>query len=141
MNAFLLNYRAMPHASTGVSPAMLHLGREIRTKVPQLDVPISGVLKNTIGEAQKADGKKKQKMASYTDVKRRAKTSNIKVGDTVLLRQHKKNKLSTAYDPRPYKVTGRRGPSLLLQRHNQSPIMRNASHVHRECCLHFAYTY
>ena len=37
---FLLNHRATPHATTGVSPALLHLGRKIRTKVPQLEVPV-----------------------------------------------------------------------------------------------------
>ena len=37
MFTFLLNYRATPHAMTGASPALLHLGREIRTKVPQVE--------------------------------------------------------------------------------------------------------
>ena len=34
MFTLLINYRATPHAMTGASPALLHLGREIRTKVP-----------------------------------------------------------------------------------------------------------
>ena len=34
MFTFLLNHRATTHATTGASPALLHLGREIRTKVP-----------------------------------------------------------------------------------------------------------
>ena len=36
---FLLNYRATSHATTCVSPALLHLGREIRMKVPQVESP------------------------------------------------------------------------------------------------------
>ncbi len=49
---FLLNYRATPHAMTGVSPALLHLGREIRTKVPQVEVPVTGTLESALRKAQ-----------------------------------------------------------------------------------------
>ena len=41
MFTLLLNYRATPHAMTGASPALLHLGREIRTKVPQVETQLS----------------------------------------------------------------------------------------------------
>ena len=36
---FLLNYRATPHAVTGIAPCQLMFGREIRTKLPQLRKP------------------------------------------------------------------------------------------------------
>jgi transposase InsO family protein len=36
LDTFLLNYRATPHAMTGVSPAKIMFGREIRTKVPEI---------------------------------------------------------------------------------------------------------
>ena len=48
---FLLNYRATPHATTSVSPALLNLGREIHTKVPQLEVPVSDSLESALQNA------------------------------------------------------------------------------------------
>ena len=35
LNTFLLNYRATPHAMTGVSPPKIMFGRDIRTKLPE----------------------------------------------------------------------------------------------------------
>ena len=35
--SYLHNYHAMPHATTEALPARLHLGCEIRTKVPQIE--------------------------------------------------------------------------------------------------------
>lgn len=128
---FLLNYRATPHASTGVSPALLHLGREIRTKIPQVKISVSNVLASALQKAQFSDSKMKKKMASYTDEKKKAKVSGVKVGDKVLLQQKRQDKLSTRYDCHPYTVIEKRGPSLILQRGDETPVMRNISLVHK----------
>jgi hypothetical protein len=95
---FLLNYRATPHAMTGVSPALLHLGREIRTKVPQVEVPITGTLESALRKAQSSDSKLKQKMAEYTDTRKKAKPSTVKIGDNVLLQQIKNGKTNFRHD-------------------------------------------
>ncbi|XP_028410312.1 uncharacterized protein K02A2.6-like [Dendronephthya gigantea] len=131
LDIFLLNYRATPHATTGASPALLHLGREIRTKVPQAKVPASDILASALESAHSSDAKVKQKMAIYTDEKKRAKAAVIKVGDKVLLRQRREHKLSTRYDCRPYAVVERRGPSVILQRKDETPVIRNVSMVHK----------
>ena len=68
-------------------------------------------------------------MKKYADEKRRAALSNIKRGDKVLLKQERKNKLSTKYDPDPYIVVGTKGTSLLLKRRAEPEIMRNSSAV------------
>ena len=128
---FLLNYRATPHATTIVSPALLHLGREIRTKVPQLEVPVSESLESALQNAHLVDANVKQRMAVYTDAKKKAKPSVVEVGDKVLLQQNHQNKLSTRYDPNPYTVIERRGPSVVLQRDEETPITRNVSLVHK----------
>ena len=44
-------------------------------------------------------------MKGAVDLERGAKYSDIKVGDFVLVRQTKKNKLSTKYNPAPHRVT------------------------------------
>jgi hypothetical protein len=36
LDTFLLKYRATPHAMTGVSPAKIMFGHDIRTKVPEI---------------------------------------------------------------------------------------------------------
>ena len=128
---FLLNYRATPHATTNVSPAVLHLGREIRTKVPQLEVPVSESLESALQNAHLADANVKQRMAVYTDAKKKAKPSVVEVDDKVLLQQNHQNKLSTRYDPNSYTVIERRGPGVVLQRDEETPIMRNVSLVHK----------
>lgn len=73
----------------------------------------------------------KARAKQYADKTRRAKPCDIQEGDTVLLRQQKKNKLSTTYDPRPYIVRQKKGPSPILQRANEPSIMRNASFVRK----------
>lgn len=45
LSVFLLNYRATPHTSTKVSPAMLFLNRDIQTLIPRLN-------SNTIAKQQ-----------------------------------------------------------------------------------------
>ena len=70
-------------------------------------------------------------MKKYADEKRRAAPSNIKRGDRVLLKQERKNRLSTRYDPDPYVVVGTKGTSLLLKRRAEPEIMRNSSAVRK----------
>ena len=133
LNTFLLNYRATAHCTTGKSPAFLLFGREIRTKIPSVNTSNlpgskSDVVDPTIIER---DRRQKAKMKKYADEKRRAASSNIKRGDQVLLKQQRKNKLSTRYDPDPYTVVGTKGTSLLLKRRDEPEIMRNSAAVRK----------
>ena len=111
MFTFLLNYRATPHATTGVSPALLHLGREIRTKVPQVETQMSDVLTKALQSAKVKDHQAKQRTKVYADRRNRATPSDIKAGDKVLLQQAAQNKLSTRFDPNPYIVLSVRFPA------------------------------
>ena len=65
MFTFLLNYRATPHAMTGASPALLHLRREIRTKVPQVETQLSGAVSASLQSAKVKDQQAKQRMKAY----------------------------------------------------------------------------
>ena len=72
----------------------------------------------------------KQKMKTYADKHYHTKPSPIKVGDQVLVRQTPQNKLSTAFDPHPYKVIYRKGSAVTLQR-GEKVNMRNVALLKR----------
>lgn len=55
-------------------------------------------------------------MKQNADKSRRAKPSELKIGDTVLVRQKKVNKLSTNFSPKPYRVTDRKGARVTVSR-------------------------
>ena len=120
---FLLNYRATPHSTTGKSPAELLFNRKIHTKLPELVFDNDTEIHQ---ELQEKDRNAKSKMKEYSDSKSRATTSEIKVGDTVLVRQQKENKLSTKFNSKPYTVTARKGARVTVCR-NGHFITRNVS--------------
>lgn len=119
---FLRHYRATPHSSTHISPFEALTGRQMNTVLPQM--PSTPVCETSISQN---DAHSKEKMKSYADKRRNTQSSRISVGDTVLVRQPKKNKLSTPFDPRPYTVTKQNG-SMFTARRGNHVITRNASH-------------
>ena len=120
---FLLNYRATPHTTTSLSPAELLFNRKIHTKLPQINAESETKCHE---EVKKRDSTAKAKMKVYADSKSSAKSSEISVGDTVLVRQRKKNKLTMKFDPSPYQVTKRKGSRVTASR-NGTHITRNVS--------------
>ncbi|KAK3092876.1 hypothetical protein FSP39_008235 [Pinctada imbricata] len=108
MYKFLCQYRATPHTTTGHTPYSLLFMREPKTKLPQ----VSGRSMNTgINEQIRiCDSQAKMVMKQNADRKNQAKASDIKIGDTVVLRKENLgNKLTTAYVPQPKVVTKEKG--------------------------------
>ena len=103
---WLLAYRSTPQTTTGATPCYMMFGREIRSKLPErkrdtVEVPSE--------EVRERDWSGKLKGKTYADLKRGAMAKNIRVGDTVLLRADKTNKLSTNFNPAPFKVVQKTG--------------------------------
>ncbi|CAC5421578.1 unnamed protein product [Mytilus coruscus] len=121
MFTFLRNYRATKHATTDVSPAKLLFGRNIKTKLPTITPNYQD------NEIRETDKRKKDKMKNYADTRRNAEPSDLKIGDTVLVRQDKQNKLSTPYNSNPYKIVERNGTMLTAKRDDGHMITRNSS--------------
>ena len=66
-------------------------------------------MKKTLLKVHLKDALAKQKMKMYADKKANAIPSPIREGATVLLRQEKKNKLSTLFEGIPYTVFQKKG--------------------------------
>ena len=80
----LLNYRATPHSSTGVSPSTALMGRQIRTKLPMLPEN----LKPKVSQDKKIRGHDQKMKHTYKDNYDRrhgvVSLSPLKPGDSVL---------------------------------------------------------
>ena len=93
---FLLQYRTTPHCTTGVPPAQLLFNRIVRGKIPV--IPRRKII-NRHQEARENKEKRKKHNKRYADHRRNKQKSEIRVGDYVLARQEKKNKLTTNLNP------------------------------------------
>ena len=104
----LTGYRSTPHPATGVAPYEALMNRQVRTK---LDHEMRESSENARDTAiNKRDEKYKEKCKQNAE-NRNTKEHNFIVGDHVLLKQKKRNKWSTAYEPAFYIVTRTDGSS------------------------------
>ena len=120
---FLRNYRATPHSTTGVPPATAMFQRPIRTRLPEPQRPAADD-----SDIREHDKSKKEAMKSNAEKHHQFRESNIKVGDTVLVKHnHHVGKLNTPFDIRPLKVVRVRGSRVTAQRGSYF-ITWNVSH-------------
>ena len=120
---YLSNYRATPHPGTKKSPYELMMNRCVQIKLPVLlpDQSTPEVITN--------DRKAKEKMKEYADHTRNTVNHNISTGDIVLVRQRRRNKVSTPFEPIPYIVEKVKGTMITAKRTtDQRRITINSSH-------------
>ena len=122
----LLNYRATPHSTTGISPAEALFNRNIRTRLPEPDVASPDI----DSEIRLNDSERKGQMKAYADSKRNTKLSELQVGDSVLVKQPITSKLTTPYSPEPLQITQKKG-TMVTARNSRRSITRNSSFFKR----------
>ncbi|XP_024891451.1 uncharacterized protein K02A2.6-like [Temnothorax curvispinosus] len=122
---YLLMYRSSPQASTGVSPAELMFGRKIKTKMPEL----RGIRNNLDEAIRDRDAWKKLKSKERYDLRNNAKESELKLGDTVLLKTIKRDKLSPEYESVKYEVVDLAGDNVKIKNADEKMFKRNVAHV------------
>ena len=97
----------------------------MRLKLPDLrrEAPINNE------EVRDRDWSRKLSQKEYVDAKRSAVASEVEIGDKVLLRNSKTNKLSPNYDPNPCEVVDRKGGEVIVRSTAGAEIKRNVSFV------------
>ena len=120
---FLLSYRTTPHATTKVAPCELLFNRTIRGHLPELR---DSTVVDKHDRAKDNIEKSKQRNKSTYDRVHKARKSNIIVGDIVLCKQDKQNKLTPTFDPDPLTVTHRSHNTVTASNENYT-VTRNAS--------------
>ena len=109
-----------------MSLAELLYRRNYRTKLPQLGESTSE------SEVKDRDAERKEKGKIYADKKRNAVESNIQAGDKVLMKQDKKNKLSTFFNPEPFRVLQKNGNSVLVEADTGVQYKRICDQAHQK---------
>ena len=127
MRRYLLQYRALPHPATGRSPAELLYNRTIRTKMPGT-MDCSTLLDQEIRDH---DAEYKAVSKFYADRRRGAQLSGVAVGDEVLVRQDKQNKMSTPFGATPHIVRAKAGSSLVVESPDGTTYSRNTTQVRK----------
>ena len=122
---FLRQYRATPHSTTGKSPSELLNGRKLKSTLPRVQHDEASP------EIRQADATRKEKMKEYADKCRNAKSTDLSVGDKVLIKQPKENKMSTPFKPEPLQITHKKG-SMITAQNGERTVTRNSK---LRCCL------
>ena len=128
LNRVLLQYRTAPHSATGVPPSELLFNRTVKGKLPILNK------RNVVNEHKQArenDALKQQYNKHYADNRRNAKHRDIKVGDSVLVRQKRTNKLSANFSSKPFTDIKKNNSKITVRNSNGYTITRNVSHFKR----------
>ena len=110
LRRYVTKYRSIDHTTTGKSPAELLFNRKMRGKLPELHVDCRLDL-----ETRDRDAEVKGKTKAYADKAANAKSSDITVGDQVLVRQERKDKFSTPFNTTPYRVVSKTGSSVIVE--------------------------
>lgn len=124
---FLLQYRSTNHQTTGVSPAELLVGRQLRTKLLNTGQIVNR--QNVDMKARTADTHNKIKTKTFADRYHKTKPFDVVNGDKVLLKQAKQNKLSLPFEDKPYTVVQKSGNSVLVESECGVTKRRNVTHL------------
>ena len=128
LNRFLLQYRTTPHATTKIAPSDLLYNRVVNGKLPTL---VKNKTINRHKEAVENERLRAEYDKVYADKKRHAKPCNIKVGDYVLIKKDKQNKLTPRFNEKPLIVVHRNKSRITVEDNDKRKITRNVSHFKR----------
>ena len=126
MRKYLTSYRSIEHPTTGKSRAELLFACKMRGKLP--DMTTNHVPDVAVRDCD-ADHTGKAKM--YADARRGTQYCIVNVGDKVLVRQDKINKLTTTFGATAFTVVNKTGNSLVVESPEGFQYSRKTTHLRK----------
>lgn len=114
LKQYVCDYNSWPHTVTQLAPRDVLMRRVVKTRLPL----VNGTEKHHSFDsiARERDLKFKARKKENEDRKRRAKVSDLKVGDSVYVRNHdRKYKTDPNFTSEKYEITARSGSRLTLK--------------------------
>ncbi|XP_055590735.1 uncharacterized protein K02A2.6-like [Uranotaenia lowii] len=123
---YVYAYNTRPHSVTGKTPVELLTGRPAKDLLPSLRTEPYW---SRDEEMRDNDAIKKMQGKIYADERRHAKKSNIKVGDTVMMRNYDLRKLCPGFHSAKYRVVRRKGVDVHVASEDGVIYRRPVSHL------------
>ena len=103
-----------------MSPSEALNNRKLKTTIPELPLKQQqpSMSQDPSASIAQRDAMQKLKMKIYADLKAHAQGRKIEPGEAVLMRQPKKDKLTTPYNPKPF-VVEKKGPMVTADCHKK----------------------
>ena len=130
---FLGQYRATPQSTTGKSPSELLNRRTLKSTLPLVQLN-----KHPQRSEELMLRERRRWKNNYADKCNHAKNTDLGVGDKVLIKQPKQNKMSTPFKPEPFEITDKKGSTITAQ-NGEHTVTRNASFFKKNCLLTYLY--
>lgn len=99
---YLFNYWSSPYGVTGISLAQLQFNRTTRAKIPHSPEHQAPINKHK--DLANREKRIKERGKEYHEKRNHTKKSKTRVGEHVLVRQQRRNKLTSLYSIHPYTV-------------------------------------
>ena len=132
---FLLSYRNCPHATTKMPLSDLMFNRKVKLTIPQIDNKTN--IDNINNELEKNICASKQHAKEYHDKRHHTKNFCLQIGDRVIVKQRKLNKLTPIFEATPFIAIETKGTLLKAREENSFP--NNISHE-SDMTLNIVYT-
>ena len=120
---FLFQYRSTPHCTTKVPPAELLYNRPFNGKIPCMESKV--IDKHEL--ARDNEYKAKLYNKEYADSNRKISNTVIEIGNMVLMKQKRHNKLMSNFNPHPCTVIETNKPDVTVRTHDGKVFQRNCS--------------
>lgn len=122
---YLLMYHSTPQETTGVSPAQMMFGRDMRNKIPSLQKNPSRFLE----ASRDRDMIMKERHKLRADSNRQATPHTLQVGDAVIMKNLKRGSLQPAFTAEEFIVTSVRGGEVTAESLESGKVYtRNSTH-------------
>ena len=124
----LFAYRVTLHSSTNVSPADLMFQRRICYSIPRATNKLNHI--DLEEKLEFNDWTKKELATDHATLRRHAKPCSLSVGDCVLVKQPRKNKVPFPFNPYPYCIIAQKGSMLIAKNlETDHEITRNENSI------------
>ena len=110
LNEFVFVYRVTPHFSTNILPPDIMFQRRIRYSMADATNKLNHI--DLEEKLECNDWTQKELVTDYATLRRHTKPCSLSVCDRVLVKQLRKNKLSSPFNLYPYRIIAQKGSML-----------------------------